>query len=229
MFDPTIAIWLLLGTFVFFILVKMPVTFALAVSSCLTLVYCNIPLMAFIQQMGKSVNSFSLMAIPFFILSASDNNVFRNDNRICFGTDQFLIPLNHSLLVKNAVLNIGSFMNLAVLHDNAVFDMRVRSNLYAAEQDAVLNCSLDLTAVCQKRIDGFAVVCVIGWHLVPDFGVYGQLVPENALALFGVQDIHVEFKETLHGVDPPAFSLVFISVQLVLLIVHHLHQHKQEN
>ena len=69
MFDPTIAIWLLLGTFVFFILVKMPVTFALAVSSCITLVYCNIPLMAFIQQMGKSVNSFSLMAIPFFILS----------------------------------------------------------------------------------------------------------------------------------------------------------------
>ena len=69
MFDPTIAIWLLLGSFVFFILIKMPVTFALAVSSCITLVYCHIPLMAFIQQMGKSINSFSLMAIPFFILS----------------------------------------------------------------------------------------------------------------------------------------------------------------
>lgn len=69
MYDPTVAIWLLLGTFVLFILIKMPVTFALAVSSCITLVYVHIPLMAFIQQMGKSINSFSLMAIPFFILS----------------------------------------------------------------------------------------------------------------------------------------------------------------
>ena len=62
MYDPTVAIWLLLGTFVLFILIKMPVTFALAVSSCITLVYVHIPLMAFIQQMGKSINSFSLMA-----------------------------------------------------------------------------------------------------------------------------------------------------------------------
>ena len=69
MFNPTIAVWLLLGSFVLFILIKMPVTFALAVSSCITLVYCHFPLMAFIQQMGKSIDSFSLMAIPFFILS----------------------------------------------------------------------------------------------------------------------------------------------------------------
>lgn len=69
MFDTNIAIWILLGTFVVFIIFKMPVVFALAVSSCLTLMYMHIPLMAFIQQMGKSVNSFSLMAIPFFVLS----------------------------------------------------------------------------------------------------------------------------------------------------------------
>ena len=63
------AIWLLLGTFVVFILCKMPVVFALAVSSCLTLGYMGIPLMAFIQQMSRSIESFSLMAIPFFVLA----------------------------------------------------------------------------------------------------------------------------------------------------------------
>jgi tripartite ATP-independent transporter DctM subunit len=67
--SDSIAIALLLGSFVVFILCKMPVTFALAVSSCLTLAYKGIPLMAFIQQMAKSVDSFSLMAIPFFVLS----------------------------------------------------------------------------------------------------------------------------------------------------------------
>lgn len=69
MFSQTLAIWLLLGTFVVFIICRMPVTFALAVSSCITLWYMNIPLMAFIQQMGKAINSFSLMAIPFFVLA----------------------------------------------------------------------------------------------------------------------------------------------------------------
>jgi tripartite ATP-independent transporter DctM subunit len=33
------------------------------------MLYMKLPLMAFIQQMAKSVNSFSLMAIPFFILA----------------------------------------------------------------------------------------------------------------------------------------------------------------
>ncbi len=69
MFSQTLAIWLLLGTFVVFIVCRMPVTFALAVSSCITLAYMGIPLMAFIQQMGKAINSFSLMAIPFFVLA----------------------------------------------------------------------------------------------------------------------------------------------------------------
>ena len=69
MFDANIATWILLGTFVLFIIFKMPVVFALSVSSCLTLLYMKLPLMAFIQQMGKSVNSFSLMAIPFFVLA----------------------------------------------------------------------------------------------------------------------------------------------------------------
>ena len=63
------AIWLLLGTFVVFIICKMPVVFALAVSSCLTLSYIGMPLMAFIQQMSRSIESFSLMAIPFFVLA----------------------------------------------------------------------------------------------------------------------------------------------------------------
>lgn len=69
MFDANIATWILLGTFVLFIIFKMPVVFALSVSSCLTMLYMKLPLMAFIQQMGKSVNSFSLMAIPFFVLA----------------------------------------------------------------------------------------------------------------------------------------------------------------
>ena len=69
MFNQNVAVWILLGSFLVFILLRMPVIFAIAVSSCITLFYTRIPMMAFIQQMGKGVDSFSLMAIPFFILA----------------------------------------------------------------------------------------------------------------------------------------------------------------
>ncbi len=69
MFNPDVAMWLLLGTFVLFILCRMPVIFAIAVSSCITMFYIGTPLMAFVQQMAKGVDSFSLMAIPFFVLA----------------------------------------------------------------------------------------------------------------------------------------------------------------
>lgn len=69
MYNEKIAMFLLLGSFVVFIVLRMPVIFAIAVSSCITLFYINIPLMSFIQQMGKGVDSFSLMAIPFFVLA----------------------------------------------------------------------------------------------------------------------------------------------------------------
>ena len=69
MFDTNIAIAILLGVFAVMIFLKLPITFALASASVLTALYMQIPLMGVIQQMAKSVNSFSLMAIPFFILA----------------------------------------------------------------------------------------------------------------------------------------------------------------
>ncbi len=69
MADMNLAIAILLGSFFIFVICKMPITFALAASTSLTMFYLGIPLMAMVQQMAKAVNSFSLMAIPFFILA----------------------------------------------------------------------------------------------------------------------------------------------------------------
>ena len=69
MFDANTAIALLFGTFFLFIICRIPITFALAGSTALTMLYVNVPLMSLVQQMSKSINSFSLMAIPFFILA----------------------------------------------------------------------------------------------------------------------------------------------------------------
>ena len=69
MFDVNTAIALLFGSFFLFLLIRLPITFALAGSTAIAMLYTNVPLMSLVQQMSKSINSFSLMAIPFFILA----------------------------------------------------------------------------------------------------------------------------------------------------------------
>ena len=55
--------------FAIMLILRIPITFALAASSIFTAMYLKIPLMVIIQQMVQGVNSFSLMAIPFFIIA----------------------------------------------------------------------------------------------------------------------------------------------------------------
>lgn len=69
MADQGIAIALLLGSFVVMLLLQIPITFSLAVASIATALYLDIPLMAIVQQMVQGVRSFSLLAIPFFIIA----------------------------------------------------------------------------------------------------------------------------------------------------------------
>ncbi len=69
MTDMQLATLILLGTFIIFVICKLPITFALVSSTMLTMFYLGIPVMAMLQQMAKAVNSFSLMAVPFFILA----------------------------------------------------------------------------------------------------------------------------------------------------------------
>ena len=69
MADPVIASAILLGGFILLLILRIPITFALASVSILTAMYLNIPLMAIVQQMVQGVRSFSMLAIPFFILA----------------------------------------------------------------------------------------------------------------------------------------------------------------
>lgn len=64
----TASALLLLSFFVLLVL-RIPITFTLAVSSIITATYLGIPLMAIVQRMVQGVKSFSLLAIPFFILA----------------------------------------------------------------------------------------------------------------------------------------------------------------
>jgi len=69
MTNLAIASIILLGGFAVLLLLRVPITFSLMFSSIVTAVYLKIPLMAIMQQMLQGVRSFSLLAIPFFIMA----------------------------------------------------------------------------------------------------------------------------------------------------------------
>lgn len=65
----TIAIIILLGSFVLMLLMRFPVALTLAGSTIITMMYLNIPLEVIGQRMIQGVNSYALLTIPFFILA----------------------------------------------------------------------------------------------------------------------------------------------------------------
>ena len=65
----TTAITILLVSFVLLLVFRMPISFTLGISSVITAMYLKIPLPTLFQRMVNGVQSFSLLAIPFFILA----------------------------------------------------------------------------------------------------------------------------------------------------------------
>ncbi len=63
--DPLL---LLLGSFFVFIAIRVPVAFALALSSLAVILQIELPFMSLINQMFTGINSFPLLAVPFFLI-----------------------------------------------------------------------------------------------------------------------------------------------------------------
>lgn len=69
MINTSLASTILIGSFIFLLVLRMPITFSLFLSAVATALYLNIPLLTIVQRLVSGVNSFSLLAIPFFILA----------------------------------------------------------------------------------------------------------------------------------------------------------------
>lgn len=60
---------LLLGVMGLLILCNMPIALAIGVAALVVMIYADLPIMATVQQMVTSADSFALLAIPFFVLA----------------------------------------------------------------------------------------------------------------------------------------------------------------
>jgi tripartite ATP-independent transporter DctM subunit len=98
--DP-FAIVLLLGLFALLIIIKFPIAFSLAFSAFATAAYKGISLGAITQKMVSGVDSFNLLAIPFFILAGEIMSAGGISDRIVKLADVFVGRMRGGLAMVN--------------------------------------------------------------------------------------------------------------------------------
>lgn len=69
-----VGIALLIGIFVLLLIIRVPIALSLVVSSLMTGIYLGLPLETLMQRMVGGLDSFALLAIPFFILAGEIMN-----------------------------------------------------------------------------------------------------------------------------------------------------------
>jgi len=62
-------LWILLGSFAFFMIIGIPVAFCFLSASILYLWFVDMPLATVVQQMSSGVRSFTLLAVPLYVLA----------------------------------------------------------------------------------------------------------------------------------------------------------------
>jgi len=113
------AITLLLGTFAILVLLRVPITFCLAIAAILTGIYLNIPLEAIVKVMADGVMNFSLLAIPFFIIMGEIMNEGGISRRIVNLANLFVGRLPGGL----ALVNVMDSMFFGGISGSAVADV----------------------------------------------------------------------------------------------------------
>lgn len=151
--DPGVATLILLGTFVVLLVLRVPITFTLIVSSIATAMFLNIPLMAIVQRMVQGVRSFSLLAIPFFILAGEIMSKG--------GISQRLIDLSNVLVGRVrgglAQVNVLASMFFGGISGSAVADVSSIGTIMIPVMkkkgyDADYSTAVTVTSACQGII-----------------------------------------------------------------------------
>lgn len=131
MFDPAIAIIILAVTFVVLLFLRLPVALTLVISSVATMFYMQDPFMGYIdviaQQTLQGVNAFSLLAIPFFILTGQLLGAGGLANRIVALANLFVgrLPGGLSLVNSVACMFFGNLSGSAVADTSAIGSVMV--------------------------------------------------------------------------------------------------------
>jgi tripartite ATP-independent transporter DctM subunit len=136
--STTVAIWILCVSFTVFLVLRFPVALVLALSSLLTLWYLDMPIVLVAQQTLQGINSFSLLAIPFFIMTGQLLGAGGLANRIVDFANVFVGRLPGGLSIVNSVacMFFGNLSGSAVADTSAIGSVMIpimKEKGYSAE------------------------------------------------------------------------------------------------
>jgi tripartite ATP-independent transporter DctM subunit len=120
--SDTVAIWILCVSFCVLLLLRFPVALTLVLSSLATVYYLQIPVVVIAQQTLQGINAFSLLAIPFFIMTGQLLGAGGLANRIVEFANVFVGRLPGGLSVVNSVacMIFGNLSGSAVADTSAI-------------------------------------------------------------------------------------------------------------
>lgn len=110
---------ILFGSFALMLVAGVPIAYALGLASLLTMWSAGIPLALFVQQMYQGINSFVLLAVPFFLLAGILMNFGEITDRLVRMSQALFGWMRGSLAVVNVVAN----MLMAGLSGSSVADV----------------------------------------------------------------------------------------------------------
>ena len=149
MSDP-VAITILVGLFVFLIIVKVPIAFSLALSAFASAAYMGISLGAIAQQMVKGINSFSLLAIPFFILAGEIMGAGGISDRLIRFADVLIGRMRGGLAMVNILASMffGGISGSPVADTSSIGAMMIpMMEKQGYDKDYAIN--VTITSACQ--------------------------------------------------------------------------------
>ena len=149
-YDVNTAIILLLGSFFLLIILKLPVIFAMCASTILTMLYTGTNMMTMMQRMASSINSFSLLAIPFFLLAGEIMGAGGVSDQLVAVSNalvgRFRGGLGHVNVLASMLFGGMSGSSAADISSLGPLEMQLMNG---AGYDPDYSCALTVTSSCQ--------------------------------------------------------------------------------
>ena len=151
--DLNLAVWLLFGVFALLLILRVPISISLILSSIVTAFYLKIPLLIISQSMVKGVESFSLLAIPFFIISGEMMGAGGISRRLIEFSNIFVGRIRGGL----AQVNVLTSMFFGGISGSAVADVSSEGSIIIPAMklqgyDDDFSVAITVTSACQGVI-----------------------------------------------------------------------------
>jgi tripartite ATP-independent transporter DctM subunit len=147
--DP-VAITLLIGLFLILVIIKFPIAFSLAFAAFATAAYKGISLGAITQKMVSGVDSFSLLAIPFFILAGEIMGAGGISDRLVKLADVLVGRMRGGLAMVNVVASMffGGISGSAVADTSSLGPLEI-DMMKKQGYDTDFSVCVTITSACQ--------------------------------------------------------------------------------